>query len=132
MFEPVTKILQRALTLIEVEQPAAYREIALRLDGLIVNLRFEDGLSIEGRDGALYQTSLRQKFDVNVIGDRATIVEMIHGQTTFSRAVRSGKIEVIGAIGKLTCALSASEYFISALLRVDSARSLLDTLEGVQ
>ena len=87
-------------------------------------------MCLEAREGILYQSSGSRVSDVQVLGNRMTVIDLIRGRITFAQAVCSGRLEITGAIGQLTCALSAVEYFVSALLRIDASEELVKALEA--
>ncbi|MEM7468271.1 MAG: hypothetical protein AAF387_15480 [Pseudomonadota bacterium] len=130
MSESVEGIFCRSLRLIQLSEPIAYAAIAERLDGMTLRLNFDSFLILAARDGEIFQTSEREKNDIVVAGDRSIVIDLVHGRISLTKAVYLGKVEVTGAIGKLTCALSASEYFIAALLRIDEAEELVKALEA--
>ena len=130
MSNSVSAILWRALRLIKLDEPHAYTAIANRLEGMTLNLDFDSSLSLQVRHGEIVQSPFSQDSQISVVGDRSVVLDLAYGRISFTKAVYSGKLEIAGAIGPLTCALSAVDYFVAALLRIDSAHELLIALEA--
>ena len=126
----VEAILCRALRLIQSKEPVAYAAIANRLEGLTIYFDFETPIFLETLDGKIVQSYSGAGSDIAVSGRRNFVLDVVYGKMTLTKAVRNGNIEVAGAIGKLTCALSAVEYFTAALLRIEDAHDLVKALEA--
>lgn len=130
MSESITTILSRAIRLIALEEPRAYKELAYRLEGMFVSFEFEDAICLEAREGELYWSSNPRHSDIQVRGNRHAVLELIDGKATLSQTVISGRLDIMGSIGELCRALSAVDYFIAALLRIDAAAELVRALEA--
>ena len=130
MSSSVSSILCRALHLIRYEQPHAYQAIADRLDGMTVRFDFDDTLFLTGEDDEILQSVDANGSDVAVSGDRAIVRCLVNGKITLTQAVYTGELEIAGAIGPLSCALSAADFFIASLLRIDHTQELLTALEA--
>lgn len=130
MAERVTKIIEQALALIQRERPDAYSAIAAQLDGLCLSANFEDTLRLESHDGALRQPSLHRKADIQLCAERMILLDLVRGRTTLGRALKIGRIELTGPLDALSRGLVAAEYFVGALLRIQSAAQLLKALEN--
>ena len=130
MHNSVEAVLCRSLQLIQHEEPQAYAAIVSRLEGLTIHFEFENPIFLETYDGKIVQSHSRAGSDITVSGRRNIVLDVVYGKMTLTKAVHSGSIEVVGAIGKLTCALSAVEYFVAALLRIEDAHELVKALEA--
>lgn len=113
-----------------MEEPQAYKELAFRLEGMFVSFHFEDAICLEARNGEVYLSGEPGCSDIQVSGNRNAVIDLIDGRTTLSQAVISGRLDIVGAIGELSRALSAVDYFIAALLRIDAASELVRALEA--
>ena len=130
MSNSVSAILCRALRLIRVQQPQAYNAIARRLEGMTIRFDFDDRLYLQVKDDEIIQSAAPRSSEISVRGDRSIVLALVQGNITLTRAVYAGKLEIAGAIGPLTCALSAVDYFVASLLRIDDAQDLLLALEA--
>ena len=128
MSSSVSGVLWRALRLIKLEQPPAYTAIANRPEGMRIHLDFGGILSLEVNNGEIIQAPVSRNSQISVVGNRDIVLDLVYGKISFTKAVYSGKLEIAGAIGPLTCALSAVDYFVAALLRIDCAEELLTAL----
>lgn len=113
-----------------MEEPQAYKELAFRLEGMFVSFYFEDAICLEARNGEMYLSGEPEHSDIQVSGNRNAVIDLIDGRTTLSQAVISGRLDIVGSIGELSRALSAVDYFIAALLRIDAASELVRALEA--
>lgn len=132
MANSVTAILCRALRLIRSNEVEAYAAIVDRLKGMTVRFDFEDTLYLSVNDDEIVQSSGSRLSEISVRGERHVVRDIVYGKITFTQAVYSGKLEIAGAIGPLTCALSAMDYFIASLLRISDAKELLRALEAAE
>ena len=130
MRNSVEAVLCRALQLIQSKEPKAYAAIVNRLEGLTIHFEFENPIFLETCDGKIVQSHSGVGSDITVSGRRSIVLDVVYGRITLTKAVHNGNIEVAGAIGKLTCALSAVEYFVAALLRIEDAHELVKALEA--
>ncbi len=116
--------------MIRAKEPTAYAAIANRLEGLTIRFDFDNPIFLETLDGKIMQSYSGLGSDITVSGERNFVLDVVYGRLTLTKAVHSGNIEVAGGIGKLTCALSAVEYFVAALLRIEDAHELVKALEA--
>ena len=130
MSNSVTATLCQALRLIRLREPDAYIAMTKRLEGMTVRLDFDDTLYLHVTGDEIVQSFAPGSSEISVIGDRHIVLDLVYGKITFTQAVYSGKLEIAGAIGPLTCALSALEYFVASLLRIEDAEELLIALEA--
>ena len=130
MSESVTSILSRAIRMIAIEQPNAYEQMVYRLEGLFVSFHFENALYMEAKQGELYLSAEPASSDIQIHGDRSAVLDLISGRSTLSQTVYSGRLDIKGRIGELGRALSAVDYFIAALLRIETASELVEALEA--
>jgi len=130
--EPVTRLLLRALHLVETRAPEAHAAMAASLDGLDVSVSVEDSLRLSCNEGAFREEPLNQRAAIRLRTDRATVRALLAGTSTLNAAIRSGAIELAGATGALGRGLSAFEFFVCALLKIDEAEELGREMEGEQ
>lgn len=130
MSNTISGILCRALRLIRYEQPQAYQAIAARLEGMTVRFDFDDTLYLRVEDDEILQSGDAVSSDVLVRGERPIVRRLVTGKITLTQAVYAGELEIAGAIGPLSCALSAADFFIASLLRIEDTQELLTALEA--
>lgn len=130
MSNSVTATLCQALRLIRLREPDAYIAMTKRLDGMTIRLDFDDSLYLHVNGDEIVQSIAPGSSEISVTGDRHIVLDLVYGKITFTQAVYSGRLEIAGAIGPLTCALSALEYFVASLLRIEDAEELLIALEA--
>lgn len=127
MADPVPQLLRRALELIELRQPEAYAGMIACLDGLTVSVAIEGALVLRSEQGRLRELDAEEvpaRDTLKLAGDRRAVQELAGGRTTLVRAIREGVVEVAGTIEVLGRGLSALEYFVGALLRIEEAEGL--------
>ena len=132
MSNTVTAILCRALRMIRSSELEAYAAIRDRLKGMTIRFDFDDTLYLSVSGDEIVQSSGSQPSDVFVRGSSRIVRDIVHGKITLTQAVCTGKLDIAGAIGPLTCALSAMDYFVASLLRIKEARELLRALEAAE
>jgi hypothetical protein len=130
--ETVCAIAQRALRLVAARRPDVYRQMAIALDGLRMDIRADGHLILESAGGRLVEVEVDagRRAELRLRTDRRTVRALIAARTTLIGAVRAGDVEIAGTTDVLARGLEAFEYFVGALLRIEDAAELRRSLEG--
>jgi hypothetical protein len=123
--------LRRSLDAIEAEVPAIHRLLCERLGRLPVRLVIDDEHVVVANAG----TRLALVADLDGCGtqfrsDRATLLDLVHGRSTFLDAVVAGRVDLTGAVGDLLGFYDALQVYLHGAVRSPSLPSLLDEFGG--